>query len=184
MNKSYANVKTALPGPKAKELLKRRHDIVPDAVSYGVPTFVDKADGAILQDVDGNRFIDLAGAIGTINAGHRHPTVVKALHDQVDRYIHTGFNVMMYDPYIEFAEKIAALAPGSFEKKVMFLNSGAEAIENAVKIARKHTGRQAVVSFSGGFHGRTLMTMRSEERRVGEECRDGVWVGWYMCKVR
>jgi len=159
MNKSYANVKTALPGPKAKELLKRRHDIVPDAVSYGVPTFVDKADGAILQDVDGNRFIDLAGAIGTINAGHRHPTVVKALHDQVDRYIHTGFNVMMYDPYIEFAEKIAALAPGSFEKKVMFLNSGAEAIENAVKIARKHTGRQAVVSFSGGFHGRTLMTM-------------------------
>jgi len=159
MNKSYANVKTALPGPKAKELLKRRHDIVPDAVSYGVPTFVDKADGALLQDVDGNRFIDFAGAIGTINAGHRHPTVVKALHDQVDRYIHTGFNVMMYDPYIEFAEKIAALAPGSFEKKVMFLNSGAEAIENAVKIARKHTGRQAVVSFSGGFHGRTLMTM-------------------------
>src|SRR5699024_886928 len=124
MNKSYANVKTALPGPKAKELLRRRHDIVPDAVSdgvgtvvekegwagpmakkllkrrhdmvpdavsYGVPTFVDKSDGALLQDVEGHRFIDFAGAIGTINAGHRHPAVVKALHDQVDRYIHTGF---------------------------------------------------------------------------------------------
>src|SRR5690625_7138059 len=115
MNKSYANVKTALPGPKAKELLKRRHDIVPDAVSYGVPTFVDKADGAILQDVDGNRFIDLAGAIGTINAGHRHPTVVKALHDRVDRYIHTGCDVMRYEPDIEFAENIAALARGACE---------------------------------------------------------------------
>src|SRR5690625_6703333 len=81
MNKSYANVKTALPGPKAKELLKRRHDIVPDAVSYGVPTFVDKADGAILQDVDGNRFIDLAGAIGTINAGQdRKSTRLNSSH--------------------------------------------------------------------------------------------------------
>src|SRR5699024_3718822 len=159
MNQSFVNVQTELPGPKAKELLKRRHDIVPDAVSYGIPTFVDKADGAILQDVDGNRFIDFAGAIGCINVGHRHPTVVKALHDQVDRYLHTGFNVMMYEPYIEFAEKIAALAPGSFDKKVMFLNSDAEAIENAVKIACKHTKKQAIVSFSGGFHGRTLMTM-------------------------
>src|SRR5699024_751142 len=88
-----------------------------------------------------------------------HPTVVKELQDKVDRYIQTGFNVIMYEPYIEFAEKIAALAPGSFKKKWMFLNSGADAIENAVKIARKHTGRQAVVSFSGGSHGRTLMTM-------------------------
>ncbi|WP_449354164.1 4-aminobutyrate--2-oxoglutarate transaminase [Virgibacillus natechei] len=159
MNKKFANVQTELPGPKAKALLDRRHAIVPDAVSYGIPTFVESAKGAMLKDVDGNQFIDFAGAIGTINAGHSHETVTDALHDQIDRYIHTGFNVMMYDPYIEFAEKIAALAPGNFEKKVMFLNSGAEAIENAVKIARKHTGRQAVVSFSGGFHGRTLMTM-------------------------
>ncbi|MBM7600698.1 4-aminobutyrate aminotransferase/(S)-3-amino-2-methylpropionate transaminase [Virgibacillus halotolerans] len=159
MTRSYANVQTALPGPKAKQWLDRRHDIVPDGVSYGIPTFIEKAEGAILEDIDGNRFIDFAGAIGTINVGHRHPTVVRALHDQIDRYIHTGFNVMMYDPYIELAEKIAALAPGSFDKKVMFLNSGAEAVENAVKIARKYTNRQAVVSFSGGFHGRTLMTM-------------------------
>lgn len=157
--KKYANVQTELPGPKAKELLERRHDIVPDAVSYGVPTFVSSAEGALLEDVDGNTFIDFAGAIGVINVGHCHETVTKALHDQIDKYIHTGFNVMMYDPYIELAEKIADLAPGRFDKKVMFLNSGAEANENAIKIARKYTKRQAVVSFSGGFHGRTLMTM-------------------------
>ncbi|WP_174614365.1 4-aminobutyrate--2-oxoglutarate transaminase [Virgibacillus ihumii] len=159
MSRKFADVKTELPGPKAKELLDRRHDIVPQGVGYGIPTFVESAKGALLNDVDGNKFIDFAGAIGCINVGHSHDTVTEALHDQVDRYIHTGFNVMMYDPYIEFAEKLAALAPGSFDKKVMFLNSGAEANENAVKIARKYTNRQAVVSFSGGFHGRTLMTM-------------------------
>ncbi|GAB3061155.1 4-aminobutyrate--2-oxoglutarate transaminase [Virgibacillus ainsalahensis] len=159
MNKKFANVQTKLPGPKAKELLDRRKNIVPDAVSYGIPTFVKSAKGAMLHDVDGNSFIDFAGAIGTINAGHSHETVTDALHDQIDRYIHTGFNVMMYDPYIELAEKVAELAPGKFDKKVMFLNSGAEAVENAVKMARKHTKRQAIVSFSGGFHGRTLMTM-------------------------
>ncbi|SFE21874.1 4-aminobutyrate aminotransferase apoenzyme [Lentibacillus persicus] len=159
MSKKFANVKTELPGPKAKELLDRRHNIVPDGVSYGAPTFVDTAKGALLKDVDGNQFIDFAGAIGVINAGHSHDTVVSALQDQAAKYIHTGFNVMMYDPYIEFAEKLAELAPGSFDKKVMFLNSGAEANENAIKIARKYTGRQAVVSFTGGFHGRTLMTM-------------------------
>lgn len=159
MTKQFANVQTPLPGPKAKELLDRRHQIVPDAVSYGVPTFVDSAKGALLRDVDGNQFIDFAGAIGVINIGHCDESVVNALHDQVDKYIHTGFNVMMYDPYIEFAEKLAALAPGSFDKKVMFLNSGAEAIENAIKVAKKATDRSAVISFTGGFHGRTLLTM-------------------------
>ncbi|WP_188454241.1 4-aminobutyrate--2-oxoglutarate transaminase [Virgibacillus oceani] len=159
MNKKFATVQTELPGPKAKELLERRQNVVPHGVSYGIPTFVNNAKGALLVDVDGNRFIDFAGAIGCINVGHSHDTVVNALHDQVDRYIHTGFNVMMYDPYIELAEKVAALAPGYFKKKVMFLNSGAEAVENAVKIARKYTNRQAIVSFSGGFHGRTLMGM-------------------------
>lgn len=155
----FANVQTALPGPKAKELLKRRHDIVPDAIGYGVPTFIDSAKGALLKDVDGNQFIDFAGAIGTMNIGHCDETVVDALHDQIDQYIHPGFNVMMYDPYIEFAEKLAEIAPGDYKKKVMFLNSGAEAVENAMKVARKYTKRQAIVSFTGGFHGRTLLTM-------------------------
>ena len=124
-----------------------------------MPTFAQSAEGAIVTDVDGNTFIDFAGAIGTINVGHSHPKVKEALKDQVDRYIHTGFNVMMYEPYIELTEKLAKLAPGDFEKKVMLLNSGAEAVENAVKIARKYTKRQGIVSFTRGFHGRTLLTM-------------------------
>ncbi|KAB2490302.1 4-aminobutyrate--2-oxoglutarate transaminase [Priestia endophytica] len=144
---------------KSEQLLKRREAIVPKGVSYGNKAFAQKAEGALVTDVDGNTFIDFAGAIGTINVGHSHPKVTEALHKQIDDFIHTGFNVMMYESYIELAEKLASLAPGSFEKKVMFLNSGAEAVENAVKIARKYTKRQGVISFTRGFHGRTLMTM-------------------------
>ncbi|WCN37384.1 4-aminobutyrate--2-oxoglutarate transaminase [Aneurinibacillus uraniidurans] len=159
MSYKFANVKTPVPGPKAQELLNRRLQYVPKGVSYGIPTFVERAEGALLTDVDGNTFIDFAGAIGTINVGHCAPEVVEALHDQVDKYIHTGFNVMMYEPYIELAERLAKLAPGDHDKQVMFLNSGAEAVENAVKIARKYTKRPAVIVFSRGFHGRTLLTM-------------------------
>ena len=154
-----ASIQTTLPGPVASQLLERRENIVPNAVSCGIPTFAQEAFGARVTDVDGNTFIDFAGAIGTINVGHCHPRVKEALHDQVDKYIHTGFNVMMYEPYIELAEKLAALAPGDHQKKVLLQNSGAEAVENAVKIARKFTGRQAIVTFQNAFHGRTLMTM-------------------------
>ncbi len=154
-----ASINTSIPGPIASELLERRHNVVPNAVSYGVPTFAAKAEGAKIVDVDGNTFIDFAGAIGTINVGHCHPKVKEALHEQVDRFIHTGFNVIMYEPYVELAEKLAQLAPGRHEKKVLLQNSGAEAVENAVKVARKYTGRQAIVTFANSFHGRTLMTM-------------------------
>ncbi len=159
MGYSFANVKTQLPGPKAKALLERRQKYVPKGVSNGIPTFIDHAEGALLTDVDGNTFIDFAGAIGTINVGHCNPDVVAALHDQIDKYIHPGFNVMMYEPYIEFAERLAKLAPGNHEKQTIFFNSGAEAVENAVKIARKYTKRQGIVVFNRGYHGRTLMTM-------------------------
>ncbi len=157
--KKFAKVNEQIPGPKAASLLERRQNIVPKGVSNGIPTFVQSANGALVTDVDGNQYIDFAGAIGTINVGHCHPAVKEALHKQVDQYIHTGFNVMMYEPYIELAEKLAALAPGSFDKQVLFLNSGAEAVENAVKIARKYTKRPGIIAFSKGFHGRTLMTM-------------------------
>ncbi|MFC7393901.1 4-aminobutyrate--2-oxoglutarate transaminase [Scopulibacillus cellulosilyticus] len=157
--KKFADVKTNLPGEKAKALLDKRKRFVPKGVSNGVPTFADTAEGALVKDVDGNTFIDFAGAIGTINVGHSHPKVTKALKEQVDRFIHTGFNVMMYEGYIKLAEKLAKLAPGDHDKQVLFLNSGAEAVENAVKIARKYTKRQAIVSFKRGYHGRTLMTM-------------------------
>lgn len=159
MNQKFANVTTNLPGSKAEQLLERRNRIVPRGVSNGIQTFVQSADGAIVHDVDGNSFIDFAGAIGTINVGHCHPKVKQALHAQVDQYIHTGFNVVMYEPYIELAEKLAAIAPGDHEKQVILLNSGAEAVENAVKIARKYTKRPGIISFTRGFHGRTLMTM-------------------------
>ena len=118
-----------------------------------------RAQGAIVEDMDGNTFIDFAGAIGTINVGHSHPKVVKALQEQVENFIHTGFNVMMYESYIELAEKLTQLTPGDFPKQAAFFNSGAEAVENAVKMARKYTGRQGIISFRHGFHGRTLMTM-------------------------
>lgn len=113
----HANVKSTLPGPNAQQLLDRRHNIVPKGVSFGVPTFVQSAAGALVTDVDGNTFIDFAGAIGTINVGHSHPKVQQVLKDQVSRYIHTGFNVMMYEPYIELAEKLAQLTPGDFAKR-------------------------------------------------------------------
>ncbi|MBI0579387.1 4-aminobutyrate--2-oxoglutarate transaminase [Neobacillus cucumis] len=154
-----AKIQTNLPGEKSKSLVERRENIVPKGVSYGVPAFAESANGALIKDVDGNTFIDFVGAIGVQNVGHGHPKVKQALHEQVDQFIHTGFNVMMFESYIELAEKLASLAPGDHEKKVLLQNSGAEAVENAVKIARKYTKRQGIISFSRGYHGRTLMTM-------------------------
>jgi len=157
--KKYVNIKTAIPGPKSKEALERRKKYVPQGISNGCTAFVKKASGALVEDIDGNIFIDFAGAIGTVNVGHAHPKVVEALKEQTENFIHTGFNVMMYESYIELAEKLTKLTPGDFPKQAAFFNSGAEAVENAVKIARKYTKRQGVVSFTRGFHGRTLMTM-------------------------
>lgn len=157
--KKFVDLKTHIPGPKSQELFERRKKVVPQGVSNNCAAFAGKASGALVQDIDGNTFIDFAGAIGTINVGHSHPKIVKALQQQVESFTHTGFNVMMYESYIELAEKLTALAPGKFDKQAVFFNSGAEAVENAVKIARKYTERQGVISFSRGFHGRTLMTM-------------------------
>lgn len=155
----YANILTAIPGPKSQELAAKRKEIVPKGISNGCYAIADHAEGALVTDIDGNTFIDFVGAIGTVNVGHSHPRVVKAIREQAENFIHTGFNVMMYESYIELAQKLTELAPGSFPKQAAFFNSGAEAVENAVKIARKYTKRQGIVSFTRGFHGRTLMTM-------------------------
>ncbi|SMO63702.1 4-aminobutyrate--2-oxoglutarate transaminase [Melghirimyces algeriensis] len=157
--RNYIQLNTPIPGPKAQSLLQRRQAHVPQGPACNLPTFAEKGEGALLTDVDGNRLIDFAGAIGTLNVGHCPPSVVEALKRQLDKYIHPGFNCMMYEPYIQLAEKLNELTPGDYEKKTFFLNSGAEAVENAVKLARKYTGRQAIVSFNRGFHGRTLLTM-------------------------
>jgi 4-aminobutyrate aminotransferase/(S)-3-amino-2-methylpropionate transaminase len=157
--RKFVSIHTPVPGPKTQELIYRRNAAVPKGVGNNHPLFVQKAQGALLLDVDGNTFLDFAGAIGTINAGHCPPEVAEAVKRQTDQYIHTCFHVGMYEPYVELAEKLAEITPGNFAKKAMFANSGAEAVENAVKIARKYTGRTGIVSFTRGFHGRTLLGM-------------------------
>jgi 4-aminobutyrate aminotransferase / (S)-3-amino-2-methylpropionate transaminase / 5-aminovalerate transaminase len=153
------NIKTPIPGPKAMALLERKEKNVPVGPFNTLKTFAEKGEGALLTDVDGNTFIDFAGAIGTLNVGHCPPAVVKALHEQIDRFLHPCFHVMMYEPYIELAEMLNKITPGTHDKKTFFLSSGAEAVENAVKIARKYTGRKGIISFERGFHGRTYMAM-------------------------
>jgi 4-aminobutyrate aminotransferase/(S)-3-amino-2-methylpropionate transaminase len=152
-------LKTALPGPKSQALYKEREKNIPRGPFNATTLFIEKAEGALVTDVDGNTLIDLAGAIGTLNAGHCPPKVVEALQEQIGKYLHPCFHVMMYEPYIRLAEKLNQITPGDFEKKTLLLNSGAEAVENAVKIARKYTGRKAILSFERGFHGRTLLSM-------------------------
>jgi len=132
------------------------------AVPNGVGTkgiYVAKAENSELWDVDGRRYVDFAAGIAVLNTGHRHPKIMAAVAEQALAFTHTCFHVVSYESYVRLAERLNALAPGDFAKKTLFLNSGAEAVENAIKIARYHTKRSAVVAFSGGFHGRTHMTM-------------------------
>jgi 4-aminobutyrate aminotransferase/(S)-3-amino-2-methylpropionate transaminase len=154
-----SRTRVALPGPRARELLHLRQQYVPRGVATTVPTLVAQAEGARLWDVDGNEFIDFAAGIGVVNVGHRPPPVVEAVRAQVDRLLHTCAHVAMYEPYLRLAERLAAATPGGWAKKVLLVNSGAEAVENAVKIARAATGRRAVVCFEYAFHGRTLLAL-------------------------
>jgi 4-aminobutyrate aminotransferase/(S)-3-amino-2-methylpropionate transaminase len=139
--------------------MRRRQTAVARGVSHATPIFAARAEGAILEDVDGNRFLDFAGGIGVVNAGHRAPRVVAAIREQLDAFIHTCFSVAPYEKYIALAEKLNSLVPGAFAKKSVLVNSGAEAIENAVKIARAYTRRPAIICFEDAFHGRTMLTM-------------------------
>jgi 4-aminobutyrate aminotransferase/(S)-3-amino-2-methylpropionate transaminase len=148
-----------IPGANSRELLAKRQQFVARGVSSYTSIFVAKADGAIIEDVDGNRYIDFAGGIGAMNIGHARPEVTQAIAEQAAKFTHTCFSVVMYEPYIDLAERIVKLAPGDFPKKAIFFNSGAEAVENAVKIARWSTGRPGIITFDNAFHGRTLMTM-------------------------
>jgi 4-aminobutyrate aminotransferase/(S)-3-amino-2-methylpropionate transaminase len=150
-------LRTAVPGPRSQELMRRRAEAVPRGIYLGTPVYVAKAEGAMLEDVDGNRYLDLAGGIGCLNVGHRAPAVVEAIHSQVDRYMHTCFQVLPYEGYVRLAERMNQLAPGKFAKKTFFVNSGAEAVENAVKVARAYTKRPAIIAFEDAFHGRTMM---------------------------
>ncbi len=139
--------------------MSRREASVPRGVYHATQVVVASARGCLVDDVDGNRFIDFAGGIGTLNVGHSHPSVVSAVRKQVDLLIHTCFAVAPYENYVSLAERLAQLTPGKFPKKVLFANSGAEAVENAVKIARHATGRPAILCFEDAFHGRTLTAL-------------------------
>ncbi|MBA4255213.1 MAG: 4-aminobutyrate--2-oxoglutarate transaminase [Polaromonas sp.] len=140
-------------------LMARRQAAIPRGVGHSHQIFIERGENAEVWDVEGRRYIDFAGGIAVLNTGHRHPAVINAVKAQLDQYTHTCFQVLAYEPYVELAERINAKAPGDFAKKTLFLTTGAEAVENAIKIARAHTGRSGVIAFTGGYHGRTLMTL-------------------------
>ena len=153
------NLITAIPGPKSAELIKRRADAVSASLGTAFPVFIERAEGSIIVDVDGNSILDLAAGIAVLNVGHSTPKVVENIKTQVDAFTHTCFMVVPYTGYVEVCEALNRLTPGKFKKKSVLMNSGAEALENAVKIARSYTKRQAIVVFEHGYHGRTNLTM-------------------------
>jgi 4-aminobutyrate aminotransferase/(S)-3-amino-2-methylpropionate transaminase len=152
-------LRTAIPGPRSKEILERKRRVVAEPLSIYLPIVVDEARGATLTDVDGNTFIDFTGGVGCLNVGHSHPKVVEAARDQLGRFSHTDFTIVPYEVYVELAERLIELSPFTTPAKAAFFNAGTEAVENAIKFARSHTKRPAVIAFEGGFHGRTLLSM-------------------------
>ena len=156
---AYIRVNTEIPGPRARDLIARRSAAAPAGLGRATDVVVERADGGLVFDVDGNTFIDLAGGLGMLAVGHSAAPVVKAIQDQVRKYIHPCALVTTYEPYVRLAELMNEITPGAFAKKTILANSGAEAVENAVKLSRKFTGRPAIVCFEGGYHGRTLLTL-------------------------
>ena len=152
-------VVTEIPGPKSQEIIKRRTESVSASLGMALPAIITRASGGILLDIDGNQFIDMGSGIAVVNVGNSAPAVVKRVQQQVADFTHTCFMIAPYEGYIEVCEKLNELTPGKFKKKSALFNSGAEAVENAVKIARHYTKRQAVVVFEHGYHGRTNLTM-------------------------
>ena len=141
------------------ELLARRNAAIPRGVGHATPLYAARAENALIWDVEGRRYVDFAGGIAVLNTGHRHPKVMAAVQEQLQRFTHTSFQVMAYEPYVRLAERLNERAPFQGPAKTVFLTTGAEALENAVKIARSATGRSGLIAFTGGFHGRTMMTM-------------------------
>jgi 4-aminobutyrate aminotransferase/(S)-3-amino-2-methylpropionate transaminase len=156
---SYIRINTEIPGPKAKQLLARRAAALPSGLGRATDVVVERAEGALVFDVDGNTFIDLAGGIGMLAVGHSPAPVVQAIQKQAEKFIHPCALVTTFEPYVALAELLNEITPGAFAKKTLLANSGAEAVENSVKLARKYTGRSTVICFEGGYHGRTLLTL-------------------------
>ena len=144
---------------KNAEISARKNDAISRGVGMTTQIYADKAENSEIWDVEGRRYIDFAGGIAVLNTGHRHPKVVEAVKNQLDRFTHTCHQVVPYENYVALAERLNKMVPGNFEKKTIFATTGAEAVENAIKIARCATGRSAVIAFTGGFHGRTFLGM-------------------------
>jgi 4-aminobutyrate aminotransferase/(S)-3-amino-2-methylpropionate transaminase len=152
-------IRTSIPGPRSLELAKRRQDSVANGHGSVCGIYIEEAIGSNLIDVDGNIFIDYAGGIGTMNVGHSHPKVIDAINKQMNQYVHTCFTVAPYEPYVNLAQRLADIVPIKGDCKSVFFNSGAEAVENAIKISKTYTGRSDILVFSHAYHGRTHMTM-------------------------
>ncbi len=152
-------LKTSIPGPRSREILERKDRVIADPLSIFLPVVIERGDGATLRDVDGNTFIDFTGGVGCLNVGHSHPRVTEAVQEQAAKFLHTDFTIIPYEIYVTLAERLVESAPISGPVKAAFFNAGTEAIENAIKFARSHTKRQAVIAFEGGFHGRTLLSL-------------------------
>lgn len=158
MNK-VPNIVTPPPGPKSRALLERRNDLVPPGVYLVQPVTIAESKGAVMRDVDGNTFIDFTSGIGVTSLGHCVDEIVDTISSQAGRLIHSSIHVVNYEPYLDLAKRLTEVTPGSFKKRTIMLNSGSEAVENAVKIVRQHTGRPGIISFENSFHGRTYMAL-------------------------
>jgi 4-aminobutyrate aminotransferase/(S)-3-amino-2-methylpropionate transaminase len=157
-------LRTEIPGPRSREILAREQRAVSRPLIVHAPVIAASARGATITDVDGNTFLDFVGGVGVMNVGHNHPRVVRAIHEQADLFLHTDYTVVAYEVYVELAERLGRLVPIAGETRAAFFNAGTEAVENAVKLARLHTGRQAVIAFEGAFHGRTLLALTMTSR--------------------
>jgi len=166
-------VLTDIPGPKSQALHQRRQAVVSAGLTVGFPVYIERAEGAILVDVDGNQLLDMGSGIAVTGIGHAVPALVDAVSEQVARFTHTCFMVAPYESYVEVCEELARLTPGTFAKTSALFNSGAEAIENAVKVARLATGRSAIVVFEHAYHGRTNLTMALTAKNMPYKDRFG-----------
>ncbi|HYU57261.1 MAG TPA: aminotransferase class III-fold pyridoxal phosphate-dependent enzyme, partial [Actinomycetota bacterium] len=156
------NLVTELPGPRSRAVFDRKRRVVADPLDLHAPVVISEGRGAVITDVDGNTLLDFSGGLGCQITGYSHPRVVEAVTRQAARFSHTDFSVIAYEVYVELAERLVALSGG--DRRAAFFNSGAEAVENAVKFAKAATGRPGVVAFEGAFHGRTLLTMTLTSR--------------------
>lgn len=160
-------VTTTVPGPKAQKVINRRAQAIPSAIRCGYPVVINRGEGAMIEDVDGNRFLDWVGGVGVLNIGYSHPEIVDAVKAQAEKYFHGMFNIVTHEGYVALAEKLASIVPvRGGKKRVFFANSGAEANENAVKVAKAFTKRPNIIVFSGAFHGRTLLTMSMTAKKA------------------